>query len=64
VPFRQTFGGATELVELFKKVLTHCRLVLSADLLRIPPEQLGDLEVWATITGGVVRHLAPVPVLS
>jgi 2,5-dihydroxypyridine 5,6-dioxygenase len=27
VPFRQTFGGATELVELFKKVLTHCRLV-------------------------------------
>lgn len=26
MPFRQTFGGATELVDLFKMVLTHCRL--------------------------------------
>lgn len=26
MPFRQTFGGATELVDLFKTVLTHCRL--------------------------------------
>ena len=26
MPFRQTFGGATELVDLFKTVLGHCRL--------------------------------------
>lgn len=26
MPYRQTFGGATELVDLFKTVLTHCRL--------------------------------------
>lgn len=26
MPFRQTFGGATELVELFKTVPAHCRL--------------------------------------
>lgn len=26
MPYRQTFGGATELVELFKTVLGHCRL--------------------------------------
>ncbi len=26
MPFRQTFGGATELVDLFKTVLGHCRV--------------------------------------
>jgi len=33
VPYRQTFGGATELVDLFKTVLTHCRLQPSETLL-------------------------------
>ncbi len=33
MPYRQTFGGATELVDLFKTVLTHCRLQPSETLL-------------------------------
>lgn len=33
MPFRQTFGGATELVDLFKTVLTHCQLRPSETLL-------------------------------
>lgn len=33
MPYRQTFGGATELVDLFKTVLTHCRLQSSETLL-------------------------------
>ncbi len=38
--------------------------VLSADPTQIPAEALPDVEVWATITGGRVRYLAPAPVLS
>lgn len=33
MPFRQTFGGATELVDLFKTVLGHCRLGASETMM-------------------------------
>ncbi len=33
MPFRQTFGGATELVDLFKTVLTHCRVQATETML-------------------------------